>query len=44
MDISIFIIVGVITYIIDRVFAWTMHIRKSKCCGAEIEMQADIKI
>lgn len=37
---SIMIIVGLVTLIIERIFDWSLKIKKSTCCGlVNIEMK-----
>ena len=40
---SIVLIVGVALMILERIFKCTMKIKKSKCCGGEIEMSTPPK-
>ena len=35
------ILVGVVSLLIERGFNWAFKIKKSKCCGNELEMQKD---
>lgn len=35
---SIVIIVGLLTIMVERVFAWSLKVKKSSCMGAEVEM------
>lgn len=39
---SLIILVGVATLLIDRLFNWADHVRKSKCYCSEIEMQENV--
>lgn len=36
---SIAILIGVATLLIERTYSFTNKIKKSKCCGNEIEMK-----
>lgn len=38
---SIVIIVGLVTIMVERVFSWSLKVKKSKCMGAEVEMMDD---
>ena len=35
---TILIIVGLSSLIVERIFSWATRIKKSSCCGSEIEM------
>jgi hypothetical protein len=40
MDAStIALLIGVATLLIERGFKWALRIKRSRCCGAEIEMR-----
>lgn len=36
---TISILAGIITLLIERMFAWMNKIKKSSCCGSEIERE-----
>jgi hypothetical protein len=36
-------IIGFAGLFLERLFSWARHIKKSKCCNAEIEMDSDSK-
>jgi len=36
---SIVVIVGVVTLVIERFFAWGIRIKHSACCGCDLEME-----
>jgi len=38
---TILIIIGLATLIVERSFAWALKIKRSNCCGNQIEMQSD---